>query len=161
MRRAPARFRAVEAPSLAHDRTSDEQRPGRQRFAVRIAVKLDAVRGPWRAHLERAGRVRRAPMDAALINRMLDVRLAQQDTEIRPRMIVQRAILVIAHELVQINVHEAVLRDHEPSLQERLLGRIDVPGFLARAHVVTDNSSGTSAASGINLRIRYSVTKRG
>src|SRR5690606_20521608 len=70
--------------------------------------------------LELAGAPRRADIHAASGDRVLDVSTLQQEREIPPRMIVQRAILIRMPEVMQIDVEDGIARDDEPAPHIRI-----------------------------------------
>src|SRR5215472_401900 len=72
---------------------------------------------------------------------MLRVTAFQHVGKINPRMVVQRAIVIVAKELVQIDVKKPVSRNYPPPLQIRMIGaaydeigRAGCSQFLEPAH---------------------------
>src|SRR5690606_305351 len=123
--RNPASLRAVESP-LAHARAGDEQRPAGLLHHVAIRMlgvvpphlrQLDAMRAPRAGKLDRWRLAKLAPVDAARGDRVLDVRAIQQDRAPRPGVIVQRPIVIVAQELMQVDVEDRIAGDEPPALE--------------------------------------------
>ena len=115
----PSAVRAMETPSAIR-RPGDEQRPA---WASR---QLDAVRelaAP--ADIPITGTPQGTHMDAALRDLVLDVFAAQQNGAIRPRMIVQCAVVIAAQEQVDIGIQEAIARQQIPAQQIRVIVSAD------------------------------------
>lgn len=102
-----------EAP-LAHARASDEQRPA---MTVRQFVPM---RGLWHAQDRHPG----APQLAAL-RRYLVVAPLDDDRQIDPRMVVQSPVVIVANDLVKINVKPRIAGNHPPSKDVGILCAAD------------------------------------
>lgn len=65
---------------------------------------------------------------------VLDVTAAQKDASVRPRMVMQRAIVVAAQEKVQVDIEETIARDYEPPKHVRLIvsANNDIRGATTR-----------------------------
>src|ERR1700741_1409710 len=74
-------------------------------------------------------------MDAARSYRVLKIRAIKHDTQIRPRMVMQRTGVVAAHEAMQVDVEYLVSRDEPPAVQVRPIPAADdeIRGTVLRA----------------------------
>src|SRR5690606_2591989 len=168
--RNPTLFGAVEAPA-PDARAGDEQGPARlARPSLkcvcrvrRVRQQFNPVRAPRPADLDARGLADLATVDAAGRDGVLDVAADQQDRAPGPRVIVQRAVVVVPQELVQVDIEDRIARDDPPAQQVRAFRTADDEVWLAALGAFDDpkgnagEQSAEQAHASLPARRRHSA----